>query len=271
MPFVSSGAVKINYTVEGSGDWLVMIGGYASGNWTSWGAHLAEMSKQFRVLALDNRGIGDSDVPDYPYTTLMMARDTIAVMDHLKIDRAHIFGKSLGGNIGQWIAIEQPQRVRSLVATSTFAKPDQRRNNMVNWWMATAQDAGYEKLFPGLMTYFYTAEYYDANIEAINRTVQGLIKAKRPLKGFLHMGASILDHDTWDRLGEIKAPTLLLAPTRSLSAPQHDQLRIAGLIPDAQLAWIDGTGHEIYIDQAQACADALRRFLLAPDRLPSSA
>ena len=50
MPFVSVGDVKINYTVEGSGDWLVMIGGYASGNWTSWGAHLAEMAKQFRVL-----------------------------------------------------------------------------------------------------------------------------------------------------------------------------------------------------------------------------
>ena len=85
-------------------------------------------------------------------------------------------------------------------------------------------DAGYEKLFPGLMTYFYTAEYYDANIEVINRTVQGLIKAKRPLKGFLHMGASILNHDTWDRLGEIKAPTLLMGGEEDIiTPPRHMQ------------------------------------------------
>ena len=217
MPFATVGDVKINYTVQGQGDWLVLIGGYASGNWQAWGAHLAELAKSYKVLAFDNRGIGESDVPDLPYTTHMMARDTIGLMDHLGIERAHFFGKSLGGNIGQWVAIEQPKRVRSLVATSTFAKPDMRRNNMVNWWMATAQAAGYEKLFPGLMTYFYTAEYYDANTESIGQTVRNLIAAKRPIKGFLHMGDSILTHDTWDRLGELKSPTLLMELTSNHS------------------------------------------------------
>jgi pimeloyl-ACP methyl ester carboxylesterase len=98
-------------------------------------------------------------VPDYPYTTLMMARDTLGLMDQLGIERAHVFGKSLGGNIGQWMALEQPKRLRSLVMTSTFAKPNARRAAMVRWWMATAVGAGYDKLFPGLMTYFYTPEY----------------------------------------------------------------------------------------------------------------
>jgi 3-oxoadipate enol-lactonase len=254
MPFLSVEGVNINYTVEGSGDWLVMIGGYASGNWKSWGAHLAEMAKQFRVLALDNRGIGDSDVPDYPYTTLMMARDTIAVMDHLKIDRAHIFGKSLGGNIGQWIAIEQPQRVRSLVATSTFAKPDARSNNMVNWWMATAQNAGYEKLFPGLMTYFYTAEYYDANTESIGRTVQGLINAKRPIKGFLHMGASILDHDTWDKLGEIKAPTLLMGGEEDIITPPRHMQAMAQKMRNAEARMFAKTLHGFMVEKPETFA-----------------
>ena len=83
-------------------------------------------------------------MPDYPYTTLMMARDTLGLMDQLGIERAHFFGKSLGGNIAQWVALEQPKRVRSLVLTSTFAKPDMRRHNMVKWWMATAVDAGYD-------------------------------------------------------------------------------------------------------------------------------
>ncbi len=156
MPFATVGDVKINYTVQGEGDWLVLVGGYASGNWQAWGAQLAAFAKHFKVLAFDNRGIGESDVPDYPYTTLMMARDTLGLMDQLGIERAHVFGKSLGGNIGQWMALEQPKRLRSLVMTSTFAKPNARRAAMVRWWMATAVGAGYDKLFPGLMTYFYT-------------------------------------------------------------------------------------------------------------------
>jgi len=100
---------------------------------------------------------------------------------------------------------------------------------MVNWWMATAEGAGYEKLFPGLMTYFYTAEYYDANIEAINRSVQNLIAAKRPIKGFLHMGDSILTHDTWGRLGEIKTPTLLMGGEEDIITPPRHMVEMAKL------------------------------------------
>jgi 3-oxoadipate enol-lactonase len=251
MPFATVGDVKINYSVQGSGDWLVLIGGYASGNWQAWGAHLTELAKSYKVLAFDNRGIGDSDVPDYPYTTLMMARDTIGLMDHLGIERAHFFGKSLGGNIGQWVAIEQPQRVRSLVATSTFAKPDMRRHNMVNWWMATAQQAGYEKLFPGLMTYFYTAEYYDANIESISRTVQNLIAAKRPIKGFLHMGDSILTHDTWDRIGEIKAPTLLMGGEEDIITPPRHMQEMAKRMPNAEARMFPKTLHGFLVEKPE--------------------
>jgi len=64
MPFATIGDVKINYTIQGSGDWLVLIGGYASGNWQAWGNNIAEFAKCYKVLAFDNRGIGESDVPD---------------------------------------------------------------------------------------------------------------------------------------------------------------------------------------------------------------
>lgn len=254
MPFATVGDVKINYTIQGSGDWLVLIGGYASGNWQAWGGNIAEFAKSYKVLAFDNRGIGESDVPDYPYTTLMMARDTVGLMDQLGIERAHFFGKSLGGNIGQWVALEHPGRVRSLVATSTFAKPDMRRHNMVNWWMATAQGAGYEKLFPGLMTYFYTAEYYDANIESINRSVQNLIAAKRPIKGLLHMGDSILTHDTWDRLGEIKTPTLLMGGEEDIITPPRHMQEMAKRMPNAEARIFPRTLHGFLVEKPESFA-----------------
>ena len=64
MPIAKVGGLRLNYVVEGSGDWLVLIGGYASGNWQAWGKHIDVLAREFRVLAFDNRGIGESDVPD---------------------------------------------------------------------------------------------------------------------------------------------------------------------------------------------------------------
>src|SRR6478752_9819864 len=119
MPLARVNDVTLNYTVQGHGDWLVLIGGYASSNWQSWGGMLTELAKSYRVLAFDNRGIGESEVPDYPYTTPMLARDAIGLMKHLGIDNARVFGKSLGGAIAQCVALEAPERVRCLVMTST--------------------------------------------------------------------------------------------------------------------------------------------------------
>jgi 3-oxoadipate enol-lactonase len=251
MPVAKVGDVNINYTVQGDGDWLVLVGGYASGNWQAWGAQLAGFAKHFKVLAFDNRGIGESDVPDYPYTTLMMARDTLGLMDHLGIAQAHVFGKSLGGNIGQWMALEQPQRLRSLVMTSTFACPNTRRAAMVRWWMATAQGAGYDKLFPGLMTYFYTPEYYDANQESIGRTVQALINAKRPIKGFLHMGDSIITHDTWDRLGEIAVPSLLMGGEDDVITTAPHMVEMSKRMKQAEARMFPNTLHGFMVERPE--------------------
>ena len=251
MPVAKVGDVNINYAVQGEGDWLVLVGGYASGNWQAWGSQLTGFAKHFKVLAFDNRGIGESDVPDYPYTTLMMARDTLGLMDHLGIAKAHVFGKSLGGNIGQWMALEQPDRVRSLVMTSTFASPNTRRAAMVRWWMATAQGAGYDKLFPGLMTYFYTPEYYDANQESIGRTVQALINAKRPIKGFLHMGDSIITHDTWDRLGEIAVPSLLMGGEDDVITTAPHMIEMSKRMKQAEARMFPNTLHGFMVERPE--------------------
>ena len=121
MPSIKVGDLTMNYTVRGEGDWLVMVGGYVSGNWSSWGQQLDLAAQKFKVLAFDNRGIGGTDAPDVPYTTQMLAQDALGLMQALDIPRAHVMGKSLGGAIAQWMAILQPERVRSLAMTSTFA------------------------------------------------------------------------------------------------------------------------------------------------------
>jgi pimeloyl-ACP methyl ester carboxylesterase len=260
MPLAKVADLNINYTVQGSGEWLVLIGGYASSNWQSWGSVLTELAKEYRVLAFDNRGIGGSDVPDYPYTTQMLARDTLGLMDHLEIDRARVLGKSMGGAIAQWVALEQPQRVRCLAMTSSTSRLDSRARKMVQWWMDTARDSGFEALFPGELTYFYTAQYYDANPEAIARAEQALISAHRPLKGFLHMGHALIHHDTWNRLGEIKLPVFLLCGADDMITPAKHCEEMARRLPDAELHIVPDTLHGVMSEKPETF-ELVRNFL----------
>ena len=246
----------------GQGDWLVLIGGYASSNWQSWGAMLTELAKSYRVLAFDNRGIGGSAVPDYPYSTPMLARDTLGLMDHLGIDSARILGKSMGGAIAQWVALEQPQRVRCLAMTSTTSRMDGRAKKMVRWWMETARTAGFAALFPGELTYFYTAEYYDANPEAIARAEQALISVNRPVTGFLHMGHALIHHDTWDRLGEITMPAFLLCGADDMITPARHSEQMGKRMPNAEVHIIPDTLHGVMTEKPETFGlvqDFLRR------------
>lgn len=251
MPLAKVGDLNINYTVQGTGEWLVLIGGYASSNWQAWGSMLTELAKSYRVLAFDNRGIGGSDVPDYPYTTQMLARDTLGLIDHLGIERARVLGKSMGGAIAQWVALQQPHRVRCLAMTSTTARLDSRSRKMVRWWMDTARDSGFEALFPGELTYFYTAEYYDANPEAILRAEQALISVHRPLKGFLHMGHALINHDTWDRLGEIRMPVFLLCGADDMITPARHSEQMARRMPNAEVHIIPHTLHGVMSEKPE--------------------
>jgi len=251
MPHAKVGDIQLSYTVQGQGDWLVLIGGYASSNWRSWGAVLDKLAERYRVLAFDNRGIGESDAPDVPYSTEMLARDTLGLMAHLGIEHAHVFGKSMGGAVAQWVALLAPNKVRSLVMTSTTARPDARAKKMVRWWMDTARTAGYAALFPGELTYFYTSQFYDTQPEAIARAERALIDVHRPLHGFLRMGEALMAHDTWDRLSDIAAPTLLICGADDMITPAAHTVAIGQRMPNAEVHIIPDTLHGVMSEKPE--------------------
>ena len=123
MPSVSVGDIKIFYQDVGEGEPLVLIMGFG-GDHMAWALQMADFSAQYRVIAFDNRGVGQSDAPDHPYTIRMMAGDALGLMDALGVDSAHVIGVSMGGMIAQELALARPDRVRSLHLACTFARPD---------------------------------------------------------------------------------------------------------------------------------------------------
>jgi len=95
MPIANINGINMNYKVQGQGKPLIMIMG-AGSNQSGWRFQTGLFKKYFRTITFDNRGVGKSDKPAGPYTMRMMADDTIGLMDHLKIERAHVLGGSMG-------------------------------------------------------------------------------------------------------------------------------------------------------------------------------
>src|SRR3989442_15734833 len=102
--------IEIYYEVHGSGEPLLLIMGLGA-NATGWYAQIPAFSKDYQVIAFDNRGAGRSEKPNEPYTMPQMAQDAVGVLDTLCIGAAHVFGMSLGGIIAQELALRHADRV----------------------------------------------------------------------------------------------------------------------------------------------------------------
>ncbi len=246
------GDVNLNYVVEGKGDWVVVIGGFATAYWQSWAKYMPALTQNHKVLAFDSRGNGLSDAPDHPYTTEMMARDTLGLMDHLGIHKAHILGRSLGGCIAQQIALGSPERVRSLAMTASFARLGNRGKAVVRHWLDTITRIGFQGFFEQLMTYFYTAEYYEQSYADVERTIQSLLSTPRSERAFVNTGNAVLNHDVLDRLGEISAPTILLCGAEDVITPARHAEAMGQRIPDAQVHIIPRSAHGFLTERPES-------------------
>jgi pimeloyl-ACP methyl ester carboxylesterase len=119
MPTLSLNDIQLYYEVHGQGPPLVLIAGVGQGrNYWELADVLPTLTQDFRVISFDNRGIGQSSMPDMPYTVEMMAGDTLALLDQLKVERAHVIGHSLGAMIAFELGLNHPERVGGVVMLS---------------------------------------------------------------------------------------------------------------------------------------------------------
>src|SRR5271163_748926 len=118
MPFTENQAAKIYWDEQGSGEPSLLIMGLSYPSYM-WHRTRPLLAKSYRTIAFDNRGIGQSDVPAGVYPIALMASDAAAVLDAAGLERAHIFGTSMGGMIAQEFALQYPERVRSVILGCT--------------------------------------------------------------------------------------------------------------------------------------------------------
>ena len=118
MPITTANGIDLYYEIHGEGEPLLLIMGLSLSS-KSWFRTIPALSKQYKVIVFDNRGVGLSGKPNSPYSIELMADDAKAVLDAAGVESAHIYGISMGGMIAQRLALKYPERIRSLILGCT--------------------------------------------------------------------------------------------------------------------------------------------------------
>ncbi|WP_171170064.1 alpha/beta fold hydrolase [Streptomyces sp. I05A-00742] len=257
MPYATAiDGTRVAHQVRGAGTPLVLLAGQANTHrW--WDAVRDDFHAARRTVTLDYRGTGDSDKPDRPYGTEEFADDVVAVLDHLGIERADIYGTSMGGRVAQWVAVRHPDRVRRLVlgCTSPGGPHGVERDAAVGAALARPDRAAVERTLLDLM---YTPGWLAAHPgpHAVLGDPAMPAHARRR-----HRVASSR-HDAWDALPRIAAPTLVVHGTEDRFNPTANAPLLAGRIPGARLHLIPGARHA-YFEEFRAVASPLVLDFLA--------
>jgi 3-oxoadipate enol-lactonase len=236
MSFFESGNLRLHYRVEGSDSapWLVLSNSLGT-QLGMWAPQMSELLKHFRVLRYDMRGHGESSVPAGPYTIAQLGADVIALMDHLKIDRADFCGLSMGGMIGMWLGANQPTRVDRLVLCNTAALigPAEVWNTRI----AKVDSEGMASIVPGVLDRWFTSGFQQRAPEEISVVRQMLLDT--PAAGYTANCAAVRDMDQREGLSGIKAKTLVIGGTHDLATPPKDSRLVADRIPGGRYVELD--------------------------------
>jgi len=265
MPTAKVGDINVYYEVHGEGEALVLISGY-TGSSAMWTLSTPIFSKEYRVVIFDNRGTGRSDKPDIPYTMDMMADDVVGLLDTIGIDAAHICGVSMGGFITQNIVLRHPERVISLVLACTNCggthqvAPDAKVVGQA-FDLERAQKLTPEENLRVMLPFMCSQQFIDNNPGIIEQFVVKSTEYPTPLHGSIRQGLAMPTHDTYDRLPEINAPTLVVSGDADKIIPVGNSKLLADRIPDAELVILENMGHGFFIEAADEFHKTVLDFL----------
>lgn len=237
MPSTSVNGIDINYRLEGAhndgAETIVLINGLAD-DLETWILQMDDLiAAGYRVLRFDNRGIGQSSMPDGPYTSRLLADDAKALVDNLGIDSFHLMGVSMGGMIAQEYALAYPDDLRSLTLACTYAAPGPFCSRMFDMWADMAPRLGVPFVMRDVTLWAFTLDFFEHHEAELREFEAEMAQMTQPLSAYLAQLNAIQTHDTNDRLGQISTTTLVLAGENDILIPTELSRGMSGDIPGA--------------------------------------
>lgn len=238
---------EIDYISFGAGTPLIVIPGLGEGLKTVRGMAVPfallyrSVARQYRVYAFSRRTV----LPQ-GFTTKDMAEDIYFAMKQLKLDKAMVLGISLGGMAAQYLAINHPEAVEKLLLTVTLARQNDVLQQKLAYWMELARRKNYKEIMIDTSENSYTEEY----LKKGRKLYRVLDKTGTPenFERFLIMAEAGRTHDSYEELGKITCPTMVIGGAQDKIVSGGAAEELAEKIPGSRLYIYENYGHGLYIE-----------------------
>jgi pimeloyl-ACP methyl ester carboxylesterase len=256
------GDIEICYQESGEGHPLVLIMGLtATMDW--WDpVLLEELSRSYRVIIFDNRGAGRSECPRGDFSIELFADDTVALMDSLGIDRAHVLGYSMGGMVAQELVLRHPQRVGKLMLYATYCGgSDSVFGDKEVLARLVDRSGTVDDLVERSMGLMFSRDWIEDNRAVLDEFKRRYLIAPTPDHVAARQFMATVNFDASDRISGIEKPTLVACGMEDILIPPQNSSLIASKIPDAELIAYPHAGHGFIWQDREQCLEDLADFL----------
>ena len=267
--FKASDGLQLAYTIDDFTDpWTsaptLLLLHAAMGHSQRYYAWVPRLSRHYRVVRMDLRGHGKSQVPpaEPPLTMERLVQDTAELLDHLGLKAAHIVGNSAGGYIGQQLAMASPERVTSLML---FGSTPGLRNSQAASWIPRVAKDGLRKFLADTISDRFPVDRTDP------RHIEWFLdEAAKNDTPYIARVVGLMSSLEWsDQLHRIKCPTLVVYPGAETVGSTHNYDAMRERIPDVEVISYEGLPHNICDSVPDRCADDVLKFLKKRFRTPS--
>ena len=264
MPKVKVNDIQIYYEVKGEGFPLVMIMGLGE-NLDGWDPRLVEGLSKNKLVMFDNRGAGRTDISNREYTIRLFADDTAGLMNALGISKAHILGISMGGMIAQELVLNYPEKVSKLVLCSTQSggskavPPSQKVSETLTVDPRTMSPEEWSRRI--YLPLVFTDDFIEKNRDFVKLHVQKSFRLPISRAAYMRQLSAIGEFNAYERLRQIKTPTLVLHGRKDVLIPPENGAVLAEAITNAKLVYFEKSAHVLAEDMREVI-NVITEFLL---------
>lgn len=257
---ITANGIGIHYTLNGpASGHVVTLSHSLATNLAMWEPQASALAARYRVLRYDTRGHGGTDAPSGPYSLDQLAEDAVALFRALGIERTHFVGLSMGGMIGQVLALTHPEMLRSLVLCDTSSRIPPEARPMWGERIRTTEQQGMEPHVEPTIGRWFTPPFAARNPEIVE-AVRAMIRQTKP-QGYVGCCHAIKALDLTDRLAAITVPALIVVGEDDPGTPVAASRAIHERIRGSELVILKSASHLSNIEQSEPFNKTLLDFL----------
>lgn len=247
---IEANGIRMNYELSGLKQAPVVVLSHSLAcSLMMWHPQLEMLESRFRVLRYDTRGHGDSQAPPGFYTLEQLVDDTIGMLDGLDIERVHWVGLSMGGMIGQSLALRHPSRLESLVLADTAAIIPDEAQPVWQERIDAVRNEGMQTVAESTLERWFTPNYLKQKLPEVDQVRQQILAT--PVDGYIGCSEAIRRLNYLNRLDAIQTPTLIMVGADDPGTPVAASEAMHAHIKGSYLVVIPAAAHLSNIEQAK--------------------